>query len=70
MSGIFESPSKASALSCNEDNNCEVLDMSFPLEEALIPPLIQLVLQELLGGAYRPEDDLNNASDDLSKIAM
>lgn len=72
MSGIFESPSLASKMSsCDktEGENYDVLDLIFPLEEGLVPPLIQMILQELLGAAYRPKDSINNASDDLANIA-
>ena len=43
--------------------------MQFHLEEALISQLIQLVVKELSGSIYKPEDPDNNASDDLSDIA-
>ena len=43
--------------------------MPFHLEEALIPQLVQLVIKELSGSIYKPEDSNNNASDDLSNIA-
>lgn len=68
MSAIFESPSNARELSCDEDSECEVMDMEFPLEEALIPHLLELMLQNLLGAAYRPKDENNDASDDLARI--
>lgn len=45
------------------------IDSEFPLEESLIPNLIQLVLKDLLGAAYRPSDNINNASDDLAALA-
>lgn len=71
MTGIFEDPLKASELECTstEDNNCDVYDKEFPLEDALAVPLIELAVKELLGAAYRPEDTLNNANDDLSDLA-
>lgn len=71
MFGLFEDPAKASALSCEESSGdvCkDILDMDFPLEEALIPLLIQLVVKELSGSLYQPKDDENNAGDDLSEI--
>lgn len=71
MTGVFEDPVKASELECvdSEENNCDILDKEFPLEDALVPPLIELSVKELLGAAYRPKDTLNNANDDLSDIA-
>ena len=52
----------------NEEANEDVLDMVFPIREHLVPPLIELVVKELVGAAYRPADTNNNASDDLSDI--
>ena len=45
------------------------LDDEFPIEESLIPNLIELVVKDVLGAAYRPKDKDNNASDDLANIA-
>lgn len=68
MTGIFQDASEAAQLSCGIDVPCDVLDSTFPLEEALISPLIELITKELLGASYRPEDSNNNASDDLSNL--
>lgn len=72
MTGIFEDPEEALQLSCDKDNEgtCDVLDENFPLEEALIPILIELCVKELSGSVYRAEDDKNNASDDLSNTPI
>lgn len=72
FTGVFEDPEKASdpKFNCNKkDNVCDILDMNFPLEEALIPQLVQLVVKELSGSIYKPEDNENNGNDDLSSIA-
>lgn len=70
FTGIFEDPEKAAELECNQDGtNCDVLDKTFPMEEALIPQVIQLVVKELSGAIYKPKDESNNAKDDLSDIA-
>ena len=69
ITGIFEDSSKASELSCDSnDNNCDLLDRTFPLEEALIPVMLQYIIKELGGVNYRPADKLNNANDDLSTM--
>lgn len=71
MDAIFEDFDDASNLLCNnegEDRACDVLDEEFPIREYLVPTLIELVVQELTGALYKPQDDKNNASDDLSKI--
>lgn len=72
MTGIFEDPQAASELQCPDENGdtvCDVLDREFPIENALIPPLIQLVVEELTKAEYKPEDKENNSDDDLSEVA-
>lgn len=68
MTGIFEDLQLASELQCEDDKECDILDRTFPIEEALISPMIELVVKELLGANYRPEDSENNAADDLSNL--
>lgn len=71
MTGIFENPKSAIELQCSIDNTiCDILDAEFPIEDALVPPLIELVVKELLAAEYRPEDNVNNASDDLGNLAV
>lgn len=70
LTGIFENPEEASEFECDkQEGSCDILDKEFHLEEALIPQLVQLVVKELSGSIYKPEDSENNASDDLSKLA-
>lgn len=70
LTGIFEDPEKAAEFECDKSkDSCDILDMTFPLEEALIPQVIQLVVNELTGSIYKPRDGENNASDDLSELA-
>lgn len=68
FSGIFENPEEAAELSCEgkQEGNCDVLDDSFPLEEALIPIMIELIVKEISNALYRPADEENNANDDLT----
>ena len=71
MTGIFEDPKAASELQCPDESGntvCDVLDREFPIENALIPPLIQLVVEELTKAEYKPEDKENNSDDDLSEV--
>ena len=71
MTGIFEDPQAASELQCSDENGnivCDVLDRTFPIEDALIPPMIELVVKELLGAEYRPADETNDAKDNLSDV--
>jgi len=46
------------------------MDKTFPIEEALISPLVELVMKEILGVKYIPKDDENNASDDMSNVQL
>lgn len=71
VSGIFSDPIEAFNLRCDQDTDdeCDVLDTEFPLESPLIPVVIQMVVKDLLGAAYRPQDNKNNSSDDLSDLA-
>ena len=71
MTGIFEDTLAASELQCPDENGnivCDVLDREFPIENTLIPPLIQLVVEELTKAEYKPEDKENNSDDDLSEV--
>lgn len=74
LTGIFEDSSKAAELSCEKEDSedsasCDMLDKSFPLEESLIPSLIQSVVRELGAANYNAEDDTNNANDELGGLA-
>ena len=72
MTGIFEDTLAASELQCPDENGdivCDILDREFPIENALIPSLIQLVVEELTKAEYKPEDKENNSDDDLSEVA-
>ena len=72
LNGIFENIEYVSDLLCNDSGdsiNCDIMDKTFPIEDALVPPIIELVVKELLGAEYRPEDDSNDAKDELSEVA-
>lgn len=70
FSAVFEDPEEAAKLSCdgNEEDadSCDVLSKKFPLEEALIPLMIELIVKEISNAIYRPADEENNANDDLT----
>ena len=70
VTGIFEDPQAASELQCPNENGdiiCDVLDREFPIEPALVSPMIELVVKELLGAEFTNEDNINNSNDDLSE---
>jgi hypothetical protein len=69
LTGVFENPEEASEFECDSSDICDILDKTFPLEEALISQLIQLVVKELSAAIYKPADKENNATDDLSDLA-
>lgn len=69
LTGIFEDAEKASELECDKDGNtreCDILDKDFPIEDALVAPLIELITHELSPSVAAPEDKENNANDNLS----
>lgn len=68
MTGIFEDAAKASELEC-DNNECDVFDREFPLEESLVQPLVELIVKDLSTSLYQPADNENNDNDDLSKLA-
>lgn len=71
LTGIFENAEEASELECDssEEENCDILDRDFPMEDALIAPLIELITKELSPSLAAPEDKENNADDNLSQKA-
>jgi hypothetical protein len=72
MEAVFSDTEAAAELACPGDDGkvCDVLDQEFPLEAALIPQCVELVLQEMIGSRYAPQDRENNAEDDLHKAAV
>lgn len=69
FTGIFQDSMQASNLQCPDNNGetvCDPIDRTFPIEDALVPPLIELVVKELAGSAYKSDDEANNAKDDLA----
>ena len=69
FTGVFSDAENASELECESSDICDILDKDFPIEDALIPPLVELVVKELASAEYKPEDDQNNAMDDLANLA-
>lgn len=71
FTGIFQDSKEVSKYQCSGENNaCDIMDNDFPIEDALVPPLIELVVKELSNATYRPEDTDNNAYDDLEGLAV
>jgi hypothetical protein len=68
VTGIFENSEEASDLECDNrgSDTCDILDRNFPMEDALIAPLIELITKELSPSIAAPEDKENDANDNLS----
>ena len=71
LSAIFEDIEDVADLLCDDSggsDSCDVLDMEFPIREYLVPALIELVVKELNGSAFRPVDWKNDAHDNLPEM--
>ncbi len=70
FTAIFEDASVASSYECSneEESLCDIMDRQFPIEDSLVPVLIELVVKELRGPEYSPEDKVNDANDQLSEV--
>lgn len=68
LKGVFEDPIEAAKLSCDKAGYCDILDTKIPLEESLVSKLVEVIVQYLSSGLYKPEDTENNANDDLSAM--
>ena len=66
LHAIFSNP-----LEVDDYNNetVDVLDREFPMEEDLVPGVLELVLKDLTNGIYKPSDNTNDAQDALSDLA-
>lgn len=70
FTGIFQDATEALELQCEDSNTaCDPMDKTFPMEDALVPPLIELIVKELTGAVYKPDDENNDAKDNLSNIS-
>lgn len=70
LDGVFFDFEDAYNLSCDRNGSCDILDTEFPLEECLVGPLVQMLVEEFSGARYAPQDERNNASDDLSGLSV
>lgn len=68
VTSIFEDINEVEKLSCEDNKTCDILDSKFPMEESLIPQLIETVVKFMTSGLYKPEDIENNDKDDLSNM--
>lgn len=73
LTGIFEDAKTAAEYQCDKteegvDKCIDKLDLNYPIEEALIEPLIEYVVKVMSGYIYRPKDNVNNSNDDMSDL--
>lgn len=71
LTGVFADPEEAARLSheaCMNGGICDIMEQHFPLETALVPSCVELIVQELIGPRNLPEDKQNNAKDDLPQV--
>lgn len=69
VTSIFQDCLEVDKINANI-NQIDIMDVFFPIEEALISPLIELIIKELSGAKYTPMDENNNATDDMSNIQV
>ena len=71
MDAVFSDPEEAAKMACDpEEGACDILNAKFPLEESLVASCIEMVVQELIGSRYAPEDKNNDAKDGLGDAAV
>lgn len=66
MTAVFQD--SLAALNLTEDKEEEIIDNILPLEDSLIQPLVEIIVKELLGASYRPNDTTNDANDDIANL--
>ena len=64
LKAIFEDPEEVF------DDSADILEQDFPIDEALIPQLIDYIVKLIAAAEYRPDDPFNNAADDLARMAQ
>lgn len=69
ITALFENPRELANEITFDASKEDWKDRNVPIEEGLITTLVEMVVKELLGAAYRPADNTNNASDDMATMA-
>lgn len=69
ISAILEDFYESFNLLCDDTGTkCDIMDAVFPIEDTIVPQLIELVVKELREAEYMPSDENNNADDDLDEV--
>ena len=71
LTGIFENPREVTDETSFGESSTDTheWDKNIPIEESLITTLIELVVKEIAGSTYRPNDIQNNNVDDNADMA-
>jgi hypothetical protein len=69
--GIFENPREVTDETSFGESSTDTheWDRIIPIEESLITTLIELVVKEIAGSVYRPNDEINDNRDDNADMA-
>lgn len=65
VEAVFSDAVEVALLNAGSDSCADILELEFPLDATLIPSCIELIVQELTGARFAPEDKRNNAKDDF-----
>lgn len=71
LTGIFENPREVEDETSFGESSTDTheWDKNIPIEESLITTLIEMVIKEIAGSVYRPNDIQNNNVDDNAEMA-
>lgn len=70
VEALFDDPLEAAKWACENEDKCNWLESEYPLEESLVPILIDIVYSKLMRDTYNPEDKTNDANDDLTQVSI
>lgn len=66
LEGVFENPEEAYTLTCDYDSSIDFYDTQYPIESAMIEPLRQSIVQELVTKYKIPLDHINDGEDNIN----
>lgn len=64
VTDVFEAPDDARELSCDINSTIEPWDDQYPVEAAMVEPIVQEILKDLVNTLRIPGDKINDATDD------
>lgn len=70
LTAVFEDPEQASDLDCDKGPCIDELDREFPIEAALVPQLIEAVINNLRPAVIIPEDKINDTNEAVNAAAQ